>query len=102
MLEAGLAVPGKPDQSYGMMVIIAHDTKLTTLYAHMDTGNYGPTVKPGDTVKRGQIIGYIGMTGITSGPHLHFEVRENGIPLNPNKFLSMAKSEAIFNASARR
>ncbi|HEU5316568.1 MAG TPA: peptidoglycan DD-metalloendopeptidase family protein [Chloroflexota bacterium] len=87
VLEAGLAVPGKPDQSYGMMVIIAHDTKLTTLYAHMDTGNYGPTVKPGDTVKRGQIIGYIGMTGITSGPHLHFEVRENGQHRDPTKYL---------------
>jgi murein DD-endopeptidase MepM/ murein hydrolase activator NlpD len=87
VLEAGLAVPGKPDQSYGMMVVIAHDTKLTTLYAHMDVGNYGPTVKPGDTVKRGQIIGYIGMTGITSGPHVHFEVRENGQHRDPAKYL---------------
>lgn len=87
VLEAGLAVPGKPDQSYGMMVVIAHDTKLSTLYAHLDVGPYAPTVKPGDTVRRGQIIGYIGMTGITSGPHVHFEVRENGQHRDPAKYL---------------
>ena len=87
VLEVGLAVPGKPDQSYGMMVIIAHDTKLSTLYAHLDVGPYAPTVKAGDSVKRGQLIGYIGMTGITSGPHVHFEVRENGQTRDPAKYL---------------
>jgi murein DD-endopeptidase MepM/ murein hydrolase activator NlpD len=70
-----------------MMVVIAHDTKLSTLYAHLDVGPYAPTVKPGDTVRRGQIIGYIGMTGITSGPHVHFEVRENGQHRDPAKYL---------------
>jgi murein DD-endopeptidase MepM/ murein hydrolase activator NlpD len=87
VLEAGLAVPGKPDQSYGMMVTIGHGNNLSTLYAHLDVGAYAPTVKAGDRVKRGQIIGYIGMTGITSGPHVHFEVRENGQPQNPRKYL---------------
>ena len=87
VLEAGLAVPGKPEQSYGMTVLIGHDTKLSTRYAHLDVGAWGPTVKPGDRVKRGQIIGYIGMTGITSGPHLHFEVLESGQHRDPRKYL---------------
>ncbi|CAA9281116.1 MAG: hypothetical protein AVDCRST_MAG77-3851 [uncultured Chloroflexi bacterium] len=87
VLEAGLAVPGKPDQSYGMMVIVGHGGNLSTLYAHLDVGSYAPTVKAGERVKRGQTIGYIGMTGITSGPHVHFEVRENGQPQNPRKYL---------------
>lgn len=89
VLEAGLAVAGKPHQSYGMMVTIAHGgpQKLSTLYAHLDVGAYGPTVRAGQTVRRGEIIGYIGMTGITSGPHLHFEVRENGQHKNPRLYL---------------
>ena len=87
VLEAGLAVPGKPSQSYGMTVVIAHDTKLSTRYAHLDVAPWGPTVKPGDKVKRGQIIGYIGMTGITSGPHLHFEVLESGQHKDPRRYL---------------
>lgn len=87
VLEAGLAVPGKPEQSYGMTVVIGHDTKLSTRYAHLDVGPWGPTVKPGERVKRGQIIGYIGMTGITSGPHLHFEVLESGQHRDPRRYL---------------
>ncbi len=87
VLEAGLAVPGNERSSYGMRVTVAHDTKLSTLYAHLDVGRYAPTVKPGDSVKRGQIIGFIGMTGITSGPHLHFEVLETGQPRDPRKYL---------------
>ncbi|MGI8424533.1 MAG: murein hydrolase activator EnvC family protein [Chloroflexota bacterium] len=87
VLESGLAVPGKPEQSYGMTVVIGHDTKLSTRYAHLDAGAWAPVVKAGDKVKRGQIIGYIGMTGITSGPHLHFEVLENGQHRDPRRYL---------------
>jgi murein DD-endopeptidase MepM/ murein hydrolase activator NlpD len=87
VLEAGLAVPGKPSQSYGMTIVIAHDTKLSTRYAHLDVAPWGPTVKAGDKVKRGQIVGYIGMTGITSGPHLHFEVLESGDHRDPRRYL---------------
>jgi murein DD-endopeptidase MepM/ murein hydrolase activator NlpD len=87
VLERGLAVPGKPSQSYGMLVIIAHTPTLSTLYSHLDDGNYKPVVKPGDVVKRGQLIGYVGMTGITSGPHVHFEVRISGECLNPRLYL---------------
>jgi murein DD-endopeptidase MepM/ murein hydrolase activator NlpD len=87
VLQSGLAVPGNPSQSYGMRVVIAHSPTLSTLYAHLDDTRQVPTVKAGDRVKRGQIIGYIGMTGITSGPHLHFEVHVSGEALNPRLYL---------------
>lgn len=87
VLESGLAVPGHPEQSYGMMVIIGHSQTLSTLYAHLDNRAHAPVVKAGQQVKRGQVIGYVGMTGLTTGPHLHFEVRVSGNPQNPRNFL---------------
>jgi murein DD-endopeptidase MepM/ murein hydrolase activator NlpD len=87
VLLSGLAVPGEPSRSYGMRVVIAHGTTLATLYAHLDDTRQTATVKAGDRVKRGQIIGYIGMTGITSGPHLHFEVQVSGEAKNPRLYL---------------
>ena len=44
-------------------------------------------VQPGQWVKRGEIIGYIGMSGRTTGPHLHYEVRLNGVPVNPMRYI---------------
>ncbi|MGH2367504.1 MAG: murein hydrolase activator EnvC family protein, partial [Chloroflexota bacterium] len=87
VIESGLAVPGKPSQSYGMRVSIAHPQGIATLYAHLDDRSHRPTVKAGDRVQRGQVIGYIGMTGITTGPHLHFEVLRSGSPQNPRHYL---------------
>lgn len=79
---AGLAVPGNPRGSYGLHVVILHGNGLSTLYAHLDLGR-GLPVSAGQTVRQGQVIGYVGMTGITSGPHLHFETRVNGGFQNP-------------------
>jgi murein DD-endopeptidase MepM/ murein hydrolase activator NlpD len=87
VLERGLAVAGEPSLSYGMKVTIAHTPTLSTLYAHLDDGSLQPVVKPGEVVKRGAVIGYIGMTGITTGPHLHFEVRVSGEPRDPRFYL---------------
>ena len=56
---------------YGNYVVITHGNDTQTLYAHMTH----PAVSPGQTVEKGQIIGYVGMTGMTTGPHVHFEVR---------------------------
>ncbi|MDQ3906397.1 MAG: M23 family metallopeptidase, partial [Actinomycetota bacterium] len=87
VIACGLAVPGEPEQSYGMMVVIAHTRTVATLYAHLENESAPPVVAPGQVVKRGQIIGYIGMTGLTTGPHLHFEVRVAGQCQNPRDFL---------------
>lgn len=67
---------------YGNTVIIKHaGGRITTLYGHMN--GYSRYAKKGATVKQGQIIGYVGMTGLATGPHLHYEFRINGVHRNP-------------------
>lgn len=66
---------------YGKAVIIKHGQKFTTLYAHMS--KYGRGVRTGKKITQGQIIGYVGSTGLASGPHLHYEFRVNGVHKNP-------------------
>jgi murein DD-endopeptidase MepM/ murein hydrolase activator NlpD len=68
---------------YGKTVIIQHGQKFTTLYAHMS--KYARGIKNGKRVKQGQTIGYIGSTGLASGPHLHYEFRVNGVHKNSLK-----------------
>jgi murein DD-endopeptidase MepM/ murein hydrolase activator NlpD len=68
---------------YGLAVIIDHGGELTTLYGH----NSKLFVKEGDVVKRGQEISLVGSTGHSTGPHVHYEVRIDGNPINPSKFL---------------
>jgi murein DD-endopeptidase MepM/ murein hydrolase activator NlpD len=74
---------------YGNMIDVNHDNGLTTRYAHLSKIR----VKAGDVVLKGQHIGDLGGTGRATGPHLHFEVRENGVPLNPNRFLHFARAQ---------
>jgi len=68
---------------YGKMIIIKHPGKLTTVYAH----NSRNLVKEGSKVKRGQMIGRVGKTGRASGPHVHFEVRNDAHAKNPLLYL---------------
>ncbi len=69
----------KPGSGYGICVLLNHGYSYQTLYAHMSKA----AVKPGQKVKRGQLIGYVGSTGMSSGSHLHYEVIKNGQPVNP-------------------
>ncbi len=68
---------------YGKAVVIQHGQKFSTLYAHMS--KYAKGVKSGARVKQGQIIGYVGSTGLASGPHLHYEFKVNGVQKNSIK-----------------
>jgi murein DD-endopeptidase MepM/ murein hydrolase activator NlpD len=68
---------------YGNYVIVAHRNNFFSLYGHL----LGFTVKPGDAVHQGQLIGYEGSTGNSTGPHVHFEYRYGGNPTNPLPYL---------------
>lgn len=69
--------------SYGNKILINHGEGLETIYAHLDSFN----VKVGDVVKKGDLIGRVGNTGNSTGSHLHFELRVNGEPINPKKYI---------------
>lgn len=68
---------------YGNTIIVDHGGGMTTLYGHM----HGFAVSAGQTVSIGQVLGYVGNSGFSEGPHLHFEVRIGGAPVNPRKYL---------------
>lgn len=87
VLASDYVVPGNRQASYGMIVVIAHNQNEETLYAHLDDYTSPPPVSPGQFVSRGQVIGYVGLTGWTTGPHLHFEYRVNGVARNPRDVL---------------
>ena len=79
----GKIINARNKGGYGRAVIIQHGNKITTLYAHLS--KYARGIKEGKRVKQGQIIGYIGSSGLASGPHLHYEFRVNGVHKNPLK-----------------
>jgi murein DD-endopeptidase MepM/ murein hydrolase activator NlpD len=71
------------DETYGYLVVIDHGFGITTLYGH----NSRNLVSVGDRVARGQTIAFLGSTGKSTAPHLHFEVRKNDVPVDPRKYL---------------
>jgi murein DD-endopeptidase MepM/ murein hydrolase activator NlpD len=69
--------------AYGKLVVVDHGNGLETYYAHLSQF----LVLPGQEVQRGQVIALSGGTGRTTGPHVHYEVRLGGTPINPYKYL---------------
>lgn len=76
---------------YGKTVIMRHKGNYKTLYAHLN--GYKGGLKVGSFVKQGSLIGYVGSTGMSTGPHLHFALYKNGRAINPNKILTVTKSK---------
>ena len=81
--DAGTVITSEYNSSYGNYVVISHGNGMTTLYAHMSSR----VVSSGTAVAKGQTIGYCGSTGISTGPHLHFEVSLNGNKVDPANYL---------------
>lgn len=75
--------------AYGKLIILDHGGGLTSRYAHLSE----ITVRRGDTVRKGQVIGRVGATGGATGPHLHFEIRQDGRPQNPLLYLEASSAE---------
>lgn len=75
----GKVIYAEVRQGYGKCVLIDHGFNYETLYAHLNNYN----VKAGQKVRRGDIIGYMGNTGMSSGAHVHYEVKKNGQPVDP-------------------
>jgi murein DD-endopeptidase MepM/ murein hydrolase activator NlpD len=86
----GVVIEAREDAGYGRLVVVDHGFGVTSWYAHLSSF----TVLPGSRVKRGDVIGYVGVSGRTTGPHVHYEVRINGAPVNPMRFLRYADSGA--------
>ena len=79
----GLVIQSGHDGAYGLSIEINHGGGIITKYGHMQRC----AVPAGVWVNRGQVIGYVGMSGRTTGPHLHYEVRLNGVPVNPMRYI---------------
>lgn len=79
----GTVILSGQDGAYGISIEINHGSGIVAKYAHMQRA----VVREGEWVRRGQVIGYVGMTGRTTGPHLHYEVRLNGVPVNPMRYI---------------
>ena len=104
------APPGKPVKStadgvvtkteqygnLGRAVFIAHGFGVTTVYGHLSRIN----VTPGQRVERGAIVGLVGNSGRSTGPHLHFEVRFKGVAQNPSRFLQMGEKKDALAVSS--
>lgn len=84
---AGIVLSTDSGGPYGNHVVVLHGGGLSSMYAHMASF----AVSPGDKVSQGEVLGYVGSTGWSTGPHLHFEIHVNGVPYDPMGWFGGAK-----------
>jgi murein DD-endopeptidase MepM/ murein hydrolase activator NlpD len=92
-------VIGRADwySSYGLYISINHGASMETRYAHLSR----LAVAAGDSVKKGDLIGYVGSTGRSTGPHLHYEVRVDGLAVNPIPYMVESEAQLAYARDAR-
>ena len=83
--------------SYGLYISVEHGAAMQTRYAHLSR----LAVAAGDTVKKGDLIGYVGSTGRSTGPHLHYEVRVDGLAVNPIPYMVESEAQLAYARDAR-
>lgn len=97
----GVVTRETPGGGYGNVIVISHGYSYKTLYAHLSK----KAVKPGERVTRGQVIGYVGNTGLSTGAHLHYEVIKDGDRVNPVHYffqdITPEEYDAILKSSQR-
>ena len=84
----GVVQVAKYNGGYGNYIKIRHNSEYSTAYGHMQ--RFAKGIRPGVRVKQGQVIGYVGSTGRSTGPHLHYEIVQNGRRVNPLKIKAAA------------
>ncbi len=89
--DHGVVIYSDVLRGYGNVIIVRHSQGFATVYAH----NHRNLVRAEDRVRRGQVIAYVGDSGRTSGPNLHFEVRHNNVARDPMRFLPRAPAVAV-------
>jgi murein DD-endopeptidase MepM/ murein hydrolase activator NlpD len=82
----GVVIEADTRAGYGRLVVVDHGDGVTTYYGHLSTFS----VLPGELLRRGDTIGNVGVSGRSTGPHVHYEVRINGAPVNPMRYLRQA------------
>jgi len=96
----GVIVERGVKNGYGNYIRIRHNGTMQTAYAHMS--RFAPSFSRGSRVRQGQVIGYVGTTGRSTGPHLHFEVLVNGTQVNPRSVANMNTGEPLRGANMDR
>jgi murein DD-endopeptidase MepM/ murein hydrolase activator NlpD len=86
----GIVIEAGDNAGYGRLVVVDHGFGVTTWYGHLSSFN----VMVGEQIKRGDTIGNVGVSGRSTGPHVHYEVRINGTPVNPMTYLRQASIAA--------
>jgi murein DD-endopeptidase MepM/ murein hydrolase activator NlpD len=93
----GVVVFAAEAGGYGKLLILEHGHGISTRYGHLA----GFAAALGQSIRRGDVIGYVGRSGRATGPHLHYEVRIQDVPVNPHKYLRISVAQNFGVASGQ-